>query len=953
MKKNKLLILGLIFCVLMGCKNDSGISSPSVDREKPSVMLLTPVTGTAIKLDTAISIIVNALDNSGIAKVTLFIDKHEYSTVQKEPYAFSYNTANNLGTHEAYAVAVDVNGNSNQSESVTFKVVLAGTEGTSPNAPTLISPPKDSTGIWISPQLIWNSSRGATSYNVQLSSQYTFESIAFAKNAITDTSVIVTNLNLDSNYYWRVQATNMSGGSPWSAPSHFCVGDVPNTPQLAAPQNNGTNIPLTTIFEWHPCASAEKYHFQLSESQDLNHWVYDLNNLTDTNQVVELLSSQVNYYWRVLAYNKFGNSRWSQTYQFSTGNVPVSPNLVFPTNSSLNQPLHLALNWDIVAGVDAYDVQVSPTNTFQSLILDKTISSANTCDLNGLNMDQVYYWHVRSINKIGKSGWGATWQFKTGTHPDSPVLQQPANLSQSQQPSLNLVWGEIANATGYSVEVSLKSDFSGDFIYKNSVLNPAQNLTGLKAGTTYFWHVNAINSFGGSNWSPTWSFVTGNIPVPPGLVQPVNNAMAVLLPPSLSWNSVPTANAYSLQVASDSTFSTLVYTQSGLTTTLQSVPGLSYGKIYFWRVNATNAFGNSPYCPPNYFTTIGGPLPSVPSLVSPANNGVNLGINQTLAWSQVSGASSYHLQIALSADFGNPIVNQVDINTTSYALKGLMHSTTYFWRVSSINQYGETDWSAIWQFTIFTNTIEMINVPEGSFNMGDIFNSGSEESLPVHTVNLSGFKISKTEVSQAQWTNVLYHEHNIFSGPDLPMDAATWYQAILFCNKLSVLEGKTPCYSINGNVFPEIWNEGTIVCNFESDGYRLPTEAEWEYAARSGGKDVQYSTDLVDTNFGNFMWYYLNSSELTHKVATKKPNALGIYDMCGNVWEWCWDWYDANYYKVSPTNNPTGPASGVCKIRRGGSMWTIAQQNTTAYRDGDTPDSLDGYIGIRIVQRNK
>ncbi|MBR3766219.1 MAG: SUMF1/EgtB/PvdO family nonheme iron enzyme, partial [Muribaculaceae bacterium] len=130
--------------------------------------------------------------------------------------------------------------------------------------------------------------------------------------------------------------------------------------------------------------------------------------------------------------------------------------------------------------------------------------------------------------------------------------------------------------------------------------------------------------------------------------------------------------------------------------------------------------------------------------------------------------------------------------------------------------------------------------------------------------------------------------------------------------------------------------------------FRLPTEAEWEYAARGGNKSKGYKYSGSNT-IGDVAWYNSNSSAMTHQVGTKAPNELGLYDMSGNVWECCSDWHDENYYSSSPSNNPTGPTSGSYRVDRGGSWGNNARSCRVSYRDRSTPDYRDCYYGFRLV----
>jgi len=190
-----------------------------------------------------------------------------------------------------------------------------------------------------------------------------------------------------------------------------------------------------------------------------------------------------------------------------------------------------------------------------------------------------------------------------------------------------------------------------------------------------------------------------------------------------------------------------------------------------------------------------------------------------------------------------------------------------------------------------TPEIEMVNVEGGCYQMGDTFGDGSDDEKPVHEVCVDDFYIGKYPVTQAQWQSVMKNNPSHFKdcGGNCPVEQILWEDAWKFIDKLNELTGKK---------------------------YRLPTEAEWEYAARSRGKHDKYSGG---NRAGSVAWYSGNSGGRTHPVGTKSPNRLGIYDMSGNVWQWVQDWYGPSYYQESPRSNPQGPASGSYHVLRGGS----------------------------------
>ena len=234
----------------------------------------------------------------------------------------------------------------------------------------------------------------------------------------------------------------------------------------------------------------------------------------------------------------------------------------------------------------------------------------------------------------------------------------------------------------------------------------------------------------------------------------------------------------------------------------------------------------------------------------------------------------------------------------------------------------------------------MIFVQGGTFQMGS--NDGKSEEKPIHTVTVSDFFIGKYEVTQSEWKEIMGNRSFFYEGMFLPVESISWFDAVEFCNKKSDKEGLTRCYTGSGK---------NIKCDFSTNGYRLPTEAEWEYAARGGNssKDYKYSGS---NSIRDVTWYSDYSNSITHPVGGKKANELGIYDMSGNVWEWCNDWYDDNYYRESPMNNPQGPTNGKYRVLRGGGLSSNYKGCSMALRSSYTPDHGygQGIIGIRIVR---
>lgn len=190
--------------------------------------------------------------------------------------------------------------------------------------------------------------------------------------------------------------------------------------------------------------------------------------------------------------------------------------------------------------------------------------------------------------------------------------------------------------------------------------------------------------------------------------------------------------------------------------------------------------------------------------------------------------------------------------------------------------------------------MEFVFIKGGCFEMGDTFGDGTEVEKPVHEVCVDDFYLGKYEVTQGQWEKVMGNNPSGFKGMNNPVEQVSWNDVQQFIERLNSQSTRK---------------------------YRLPTEAEWEYAARSGGKREKYSGTSQEADLGQYAWYlYRGNVELgTHPVGEKKPNGLGLHDMTGNVLEWCADWFDENYYKNSPRDNPRGPGGGESRVLRGGS----------------------------------
>ena len=235
--------------------------------------------------------------------------------------------------------------------------------------------------------------------------------------------------------------------------------------------------------------------------------------------------------------------------------------------------------------------------------------------------------------------------------------------------------------------------------------------------------------------------------------------------------------------------------------------------------------------------------------------------------------------------------------------------------------------------------IKLITIPAGTFVMGtrDTDDEWFSHSRPVREVRLDSFQLSVYEITQAQYEKVMGNNPSLMKGDDSrPVDQVSWFDAAAFCNKLSELAGLMPCYDIRNRS-----------CIFSRNGFRLPTEAEWEYACRAG-TNTRYYTGNSEGNLDLAGWYRANSQGTTHPVGQKEPNAWGLFDMHGNVWEWCNDWQGS--YNDCKNVNPRGPNLGYSRVLRGGGWHYPAPGCCSAYRHRAKPEYRLSAVGFRIAR---
>ena len=336
-------------------------------------------------------------------------------------------------------------------------------------------------------------------------------------------------------------------------------------------------------------------------------------------------------------------------------------------------------------------------------------------------------------------------------------------------------------------------------------------------------------------------------------------------------------------------------------------------------------------------------LPS-PAGIFPPNSSTNILLKPTLVWYKSERATNYNLEISEQINFSGIVQSYSAIPDTSQTLALLFPNRLYYWRVNASDGKNISDWSSPFSFTTGSDSvvhvdIEMVYVEGGIFAMGS--ESGDPDEKPLHNVSLNSFSISRFEITFDQY-DLFYSStgrpkpsDNGWGRGNRPVVNVIWNDANDYCKWLSIQTGRT---------------------------VRLPTEAEWEFASKGGVFNRGYLYSGGDSA-NEVSWNFNIALGSTHEVGTKKGNDLGLFDMSGNVWEWCSDWYDQNYYLNSSNLNPKGPALGTLKVIRGGSWASFKVPHgegeivlnglRTTDRGSSSPTLTSAEFGFRPVFEEK
>ena len=412
---------------------------------------ITGTTSYRIQISTSSYFGYNQVDVSGLTSPNYTVSGLYLLT----PYYWRVNATSSAGTTDW---------------STTYSFTTASTNPPpGPTAPILDTPVSGTTNTPLTPTLVWNASQGATSYNLQVSTNTQFSSFIVNSTGLSTTSYSLSGLNEATTYYWRASATNSNGTSGWSSVWNFItISSIPPTPVLASPTNGSTNELTNPTLTWNNAQGATSYNLQLALDSQFTNLVTNQSGLTSTTYNVPELTNGTQYYWRVNAVNSSGTSTWSESWSFTTTiPVPPIPTLSQPTNNSINIASDLTFSWVQPQGATSYDLQLANDELFTNIVLNQTGVATISHIVTNLAKGVKYYWRVRAINPSGASNWSDIWNFATAVLPELIVNQPIDNFITS---STSISVSGIVNDNSIAVFVDgMQTVVAGDKSFTTSI----------------------------------------------------------------------------------------------------------------------------------------------------------------------------------------------------------------------------------------------------------------------------------------------------------------------------------------------------------------------------------------------------------------------------------------------------------------------------------------------------
>jgi Leucine-rich repeat (LRR) protein len=585
-----------------------------------------------------------------------------------------------------------------------------------PSKPAPLSPSNNSLSTDYKPKLTWSQSSlpvGTTfeHYQLQIAPDTSFETVVLnhfgSKRAQPSYTLPLGVLQPDTKYFWRVRASNTLGHpSDWS--KTFSIRTAMLPPGLSKPETGSTALTYRPEFEWSTVENASSYTIQLSLYGSFSDLILSATPAGTQYIPTKNLPQNRTIYWRVRSNGTNGPSAWERS-SFTSANPPSTPSLVSPANNALNTSYAPKLTWrqsTLPTGTtfQHYLLQIATGASFDpaDLVLEQAITDRTkptyTLTPGLLQPNTQYFWRVQAANSIGHlSNWSAARSIRSAMLPTTLTAPLEASTALTRRPEFS--WTAVDGASSYTIQISLYSNFSTLFLTASptgTAYTPTKNLTQNK---TIYWRVRANGANGPSLWNKS-SFKSANPPATPALLSPLNSALNTNYVPLLKWgaSTLPTGTTfrhYRLQVATDNGFNDLAFEKlidSRITPFYQVVldDALQPNTRYFWRVQAENTLDQtSTWSAVRYFRSA--MLPT--TLTTPVEASTALTRRPDFAWTAVDGATSYTIQLSLSATFGTLLTSAAP-NSPAYTVTiSLPQNKIIHWRVRANGPNGPSLWT--------------------------------------------------------------------------------------------------------------------------------------------------------------------------------------------------------------------------------------------------------------------
>ncbi len=476
---------------------------------------------------------------------------------------------------------------SNWSPAWDFTTILA--------APVLLSPADHSTGVPASGTFEWLSVNQAQNFNLQVSTDITFNTTSINQTEIPGVSQSYSGLVNNTKYYWQVSAHNSDGDGYWSLARDFTTQLAP--PTLVSPINDETVSPDSGLLIWNTVSGAALYKLMLSENVDFSPTNVNDSTLTGTSYNYRGLKKNNLYYWKVSGKSTNNTGEWSSTGTFTTSFD--APTLLFPQNNESGIPLIVEFRWNILNGSSLYHIRLSTTQDFSTNLINDSTLTANSYNYSSLKNNTKYYWQIRAKKGTAWSNWSSIWNFSTSLSP--PLLSAPPNGNNFVHVSDTLVWKPVNGAANYNLQISKSADFNPVVINDNSITDTTYKYYNLDNNTKFYWRVAGKNSDRTGEWSDVWVFTTRI--ATPSLISPAQNAIKIMANGLLTWQSIPGADSYNAQLSEFNDFSTKAIDVSSVPGTSIYYSNLKFETDYYWHVSASNTAGTTDWSNTWKFTT--------------------------------------------------------------------------------------------------------------------------------------------------------------------------------------------------------------------------------------------------------------------------------------------------------------------------------------------------------------